>query len=72
MGHTADWRVVPCPECGGRKVIAALEEMRKDMDEAIRTRTLAQEEAVELQLTVRTFRDEKWCFNPEHTENKEQ
>ena len=188
MGQTADWQVVPCPECGGRKVIAALEEMQKgwempenfhqtlhvthhqchgpsaeaaaraewgdslpaeqktanacpccaerdaviillraktddatwakyphsmqeavdaeyaklragrdaakeavtywykmagdrqfeaekfraERDEAIRTRTLAQAEAVELQLTVRAFRDEKWCFNPGHTENKEQ
>src|ERR1017187_8618813 len=31
MSQKADWQVVPCPECGGRKVIAALEEMRKDV-----------------------------------------
>jgi hypothetical protein len=33
MSQTTDWRVVPCPECGGRKVIAALEEMRKEWEQ---------------------------------------
>ena len=48
---------------GRNKALAALEEMWKDL--------VAAKEA-ELQLTVRSLRDEKWCFNPGHTENKEQ